>query len=144
MPDVFEVGTMNVPSFMGLNRGVEYVINKGINKINEKITRLRSYFVKEVSKIEKVITYGTNYKSLYTGVVSLNIENIPSSEVSLKLYEKYGIATRSGAHCAPLLHEYFHTKEQGMVRFSFSSFNTKKELQFAIDALREIAKEIKP
>lgn len=144
MPDVFEVGTMNVPSFMGLNRGVEYVINKGINKINEKITRLRSYFVKEVSKIEKVITYGTNYKSLYTGVVSLNIENIPSSEVSLKLYEKYGIATRSGAHCAPLLHEYFHTKEQGMVRFSFSSFNTKKELQFVIDALREIAKEIKP
>ncbi|MGP1439040.1 MAG: aminotransferase class V-fold PLP-dependent enzyme [Treponema sp.] len=141
MPDVFEVGTMNVPSFMGLNTGVEYVLNKGINKINEKVSRLRSYFINELNKIEGIITYGTNYNSPYTGVVSLNVRKLPSSEVSLTLYEKYGIATRSGAHCAPLLHEYFHTEEQGMVRFSFSSFNTKKELQIAIEALTEIAKE---
>ena len=143
MPDVFEVGTMNVPSFIGLNRGVEYVVNKGIEKINQKVSSLRSYFVKEVSKIESIITYGTNYNSLYSGVVSLNIGNRPSGEVSLALYEKYEIATRSGAHCAPLLHEYFHTKEQGMVRFSFSSFNTKKELQLAIEALKEVASENK-
>ena len=38
---------------------------------------------------------------------------------------------------------HFHTKEQGMVRFSFSSFNTKKEICLAIDALKEIAKENK-
>jgi len=143
MPDVFEVGTMNVPSFIGLNRGVEYVVNKGIEKINQKVSSLRSYFVKEVSKIESIITYGTNYNSLYSGVVSLNIGNRPSGEVSLALYEKHGIATRSGAHCAPLLHEYFHTKEQGMVRFSFSSFNTKKEIQLAIEALKEVASEDK-
>lgn len=143
MPDVFEVGTMNVPSFIGLNRGIEYVINTGIEKINQKVSSLRSYFLKGLNKIEGIITYGTNYNSTYSGVVSLNVKNRPSSEVSLALYEKYGIATRSGAHCAPLLHEYFHTKEQGMVRFSFSSFNTKKEICLAIDALKEIAKENK-
>ncbi|MGP1520701.1 MAG: aminotransferase class V-fold PLP-dependent enzyme [Treponema sp.] len=143
MPDVFEVGTMNVPSFIGLNRGVEYVLKKGIENINKKISSLRSYFLKELSKIEGIITYGTNYSSLYSGVVSLNVGKRPSGEVSLNLYEKYGIATRSGAHCAPLLHEYFHTKEQGMVRFSFSSFNTKKEVQLALEALDEIAKESK-
>ena len=76
-------------------------------------------------------------------MVSLNVGGRSSGEISLALYEKYGIATRSGAHCAPLLHEYFHTKEQGMVRFSFSSFNTKKEICLAIDALKEIAKENK-
>ena len=143
MPDVFEVGTMNVPSFIGLSRGVEYVINTGIEKINQKVSRLRSYFVKELSKIEGIITYGTKYNSLYSGVVSLNVGKRPSGEVSLALYEKYGIATRSGAHCTPLLHEYFHTKEQGMVRFSFSSFNTKKEIQLAVEALKEIAFEDK-
>lgn len=141
MPDVFEVGTMNVPSFIGLNRGIEYVINTGIEKINDRISGLRSYFLKELNNIEGVITYGTNYNSLYSGVVSLNVRKRPSGEVSLALYERYGIATRSGAHCAPLLHEYFHTKEQGMVRFSFSSFNTKKELSLAIEAIKEIAKE---
>ena len=141
MPDVFEVGTVNVPSFVGLNKGIEYVLSSGIEDIYNKVNSLRTYFVKEVSKIKNITLYGTSYKSLYSGVVSLNVGNIPSGEVSLKLFDKYGIATRSGAHCAPLLHKYFNTEEQGMVRFSFSSFNTKKELKIAIKALKEIAEE---
>lgn len=140
-PDVFEVGTMNVPSFIGLIKGIEYVMEKGIDEINKKVFSLRTYFLKEVEKIEKVRLYGSRYRATYSGVVSLNIEGKTSGEVSLALFEKYGIATRSGAHCAPLLHKYFRTEESGMVRFSFSSFNTKKELKVAIEALKEIAKE---
>ena len=139
MPDVFEVGTMNVPSFIALNRGIEYILNTGIEKISAKVASLRSFFVKEVSKIEGIIIYGNNYKSEYSGAVALNVNDLPSSEVSLKLFENYNIATRSGAHCAPLLHEYFGTKERGIVRFSFSSFNIKKEIKIAIEALKEIA-----
>ena len=139
MPDVFEVGTMNVPSFVGLNRGIEYVLDTGIDKIFKKISALRNYFVKEVEKIEGVRLYGASYKSDYSGVVGLNIDGKPSSEVSLALFEHYGIATRSGAHCAPLLHKYFGTQDEGMVRFSFSSFNTKTELKQAIEALKELA-----
>jgi len=141
MPDVFEVGTMNVPSFMGLHKGIEYVMKEGIEKINKKISALRNFFVEELKKIEGIRLYGASYKSDYSGVVAINIEDKPSSEVSLELYDKYDIATRSGAHCAPLLHKYFGTEEQGMVRFSFSSFNTKKELQIAIESLKKIAQK---
>ena len=139
MPDVFEVGTMNVPSFIALNRGIEYILNTSIEKINRKVASLRSFFVREVSKIEGITIYGNNYKSEYSGAVALNVNDSSSGEVSLELFENYNIATRSGAHCAPLLHEYFGTKERGMVRFSFSSFNTKKEIKIAIEALKEIA-----
>lgn len=55
------------------------------------------------------------------------------------LSENYDIATRPGAHCAPLVHESFGTVEQGMVRFSFSSFNTIDEVDLAIKAVKEIA-----
>ena len=48
---------------------------------------------------------------------------------------------RPGAHCAPLMHESFKTVEQGMVRFSFSYFNTEEEIDARIQAVRELAAE---
>ena len=51
-----------------------------------------------------------------------------SAEVSDILMNEYGIATRSGIHCAPLMHKFFGTQNQGMVRFSFSYYNTVDEI----------------
>lgn len=58
------------------------------------------------------------------------------------LAEEYDIAVRPGAHCAPLMHEALGTQEQGIVRFSFSSMNTEEEVDYAIKAIKSIAKEI--
>ena len=52
----------------------------------------------------------------------------------------WGIATRPGAHCAPLTHEALGTREQGVVRFSTSWFTTQEEIDTAIEAVREIAR----
>ena len=57
------------------------------------------------------------------------------------LSAEYGIATRPGAHCAPLMHRALGTVEQGAVRFSFSHYNTEAEINIAVSALRELAKE---
>jgi selenocysteine lyase/cysteine desulfurase len=54
------------------------------------------------------------------------------------LAEDYGIATRSGAHCAPLMHKALGTETTGLVRFSFSHFNTPEEVDTAIEALKEL------
>ena len=56
-----------------------------------------------------------------------------------RLYMDYGIATRTGAHCAPLMHQALGTTEQGAVRFSFSHFNTEEEIERGIEAVRELA-----
>ena len=67
--------------------------------------------------------------------------NYDSGEVSDALSEQYGIATRPGAHCAPLMHQALGTVEQGAVRFSFSHCNTMDEINIAVSALRELALE---
>lgn len=72
---------------------------------------------------------------------ALNIRNYDSGEAADRLWEEYEIAVRSGAHCAPLMHRALGTEEQGALRFSFSHYNTKEEIDLAIRALRELAEE---
>ena len=57
------------------------------------------------------------------------------------LSEDFGIAVRSGAHCAPRMHEALGTTAQGAVRFSFGYFNTMAEADAAVEAVRSIAEE---
>lgn len=73
-------------------------------------------------------------------IVTLNFMDYDSAEVSDELWSMYGIATRAGAHCAPLMHEVLGTKEQGAVRFSFSYFNTMDEVKKAVRAVREVCR----
>lgn len=70
-------------------------------------------------------------------MVTLNLGDADSGEVSDWLAWEHGIATRSGGHCAPLMHRALGTEEQGAVRFSFSSFNTIEQAVRAAEALRE-------
>ena len=73
--------------------------------------------------------------------MTLNIGEYDSSEVSDELLMTYGISTRPGAHCAPLMHEAFGTVEQGAVRFSFSHYNTEEEVETAIQATGKLSEE---
>ena len=74
-------------------------------------------------------------------IVTLNVRDYDSSEVSDALFIHYGISTRPGAHCAPLMHQALGTVEQGAVRFSFSHYNTMEEIEIAVSALKELAQE---
>lgn len=70
-------------------------------------------------------------------MVTLNLMDEDSGEISDWLAEEWGIDTRSGGHCAPLMHGALGTRKQGAVRFSFSHFNTMEQVKKAVQALRE-------
>ena len=74
-------------------------------------------------------------------IVTLNLRDVPSSELGDALFDEYGIATRAGAHCAPRMHRALGTVEQGAVRFSFGYFNTFDEVDAALAALKELSVE---
>ena len=74
-------------------------------------------------------------------MVALNIGDYESGEVADELAERFGIATRPGAHCAPRMHRALGTTEQGAVRFSWSYFNTEEETDAAAEAVRILATE---
>ena len=96
-------------------------------------------FLAGVREIPGIALYGAFDQPVRSAIVSLNVGDIDSAEISDALMQGWGIATRPGAHCAPLMHRALGTERQGIVRFSFGYFNTDEEVDTAIDALRDLA-----
>ncbi|MCB5560617.1 aminotransferase class V-fold PLP-dependent enzyme, partial [Anaerosalibacter bizertensis] len=142
MPDKYESGTPNAPGIIGLGNGVNYILEKGISNIREHEEKLTSYFIEELLKIDGVKIYGPLDIKEQAPVVSINIRDEDSSEISYILDEEYDIAVRSGLHCAPLAHKTIGTFKQGVIRFSFGVFNTYEEIELGIRAIKEISKEV--
>lgn len=140
MPDCLEAGTMNAHGIAGLNAGVRLRLQEGVEAVREKEAGLTRQFLTGIQDLPNLHLYGD-----FSGacprvpIVSLNLGNEDSAVVSDWLWEHYGICVRSGAHCAPLMHQAFGTAARGAVRFSFGSSNRSEEIQVGIDAIRRLA-----
>ena len=143
MPAALEAGTLNGHGIAGLGAAVRYLEETGIDRIRERELSLMRRFYEGVSRVSGIVVYGDFTVRERAPIVSFNIRDYDSSEVSDELNETYGIVTRPGAHCAPLMHRALGTVEQGAVRFSFSHFNTEEEVDAAIQAVKELSQEEK-
>ena len=141
MPTALEAGTLNGHGIAGLNAAMEYLEEKGIDWIRKKELAYMRQFYKGISMIPQVTVYGDFEAKERCPIVSFNIGDYDSSDVSDELYVTYHIATRPGAHCAPLMHKALGTESQGAVRFSFSHYNTEEEVDLAIQAVRALSAE---
>ena len=139
MPTRLEAGTLNGHGIAGLGAGVEWLLETGVATVHAREIALAKRFYEGVKDIPGVKIYGDFSDWNRTAVVTLNLGDYDSGEVSDALWEDYEIATRPGAHCAPLMHMALGTVEQGAVRFSFSWFNTEEEVDAAINAMKELA-----
>lgn len=142
LPDRFESGTHNTPGIAGLCAGIEFIKAEGIEKIRRHESELVKYFIKGLESIKDVRIYGVRDPERQAPVVSINIGEAGSSDISYILDQTFDIATRSGLHCAPLAHKTIGTLEQGTVRFSFGYFNTKDQVKTAVEAIEQISREI--
>lgn len=138
MPTALEAGTLNAHGLAGLNAALDYLKETGQDVIREKEQELMWYFYQRVSEIPGITVYGDFSSRNRCPIVSLNVKEYDSAEVSDFLYAEYGISTRPGAHCAPLMHQALGTTDRGAVRFSFSHYNTREEVDTAVLALREL------
>lgn len=141
MPTLLEAGTLNGHGIAGLGAAIRYLRETGLDTIRAKEQELMIAFYEAVREIPGITVYGDFSTKNRCAIVSLNVQNYDSGEVSDALWAEYGIATRPGAHCAPLMHKALGTAEQGVVRFSFSHYNTKEEIKIAVAALWELARE---
>ena len=73
------------------------------------------------------------------GILSFNMGDEDSAYVADWLFEEEEIAVRSGAHCAPLMHETLGTKMQGAVRISVSHKNTEEEIDRTAKAIKKLS-----
>ena len=138
IPGVFEAGTANVAGIMGLSAGIQLLLEHGVDAAAAHQQDLAAIFVPAVRAIPGIICYG-DYTGPRVGVYALNIGSAESAVVSDILWNEFGMATRPGFHCAPLIHQQLHTETQGIVRFSFSQFTTADDVAAAIEELKSIA-----
>lgn len=141
MPTALEAGTLNGHGIAGLHAALIYLEKTGIDTIREYEQDLMWRFYHSVKDIPAVKVYGDFITKERCPIVTLNIGDYDSSEVSDALLTEYDISTRPGAHCAPLMHQALGTVDQGAVRFSFSHYNTQEEVDTAIAAVRELAED---
>lgn len=138
-PTRLEAGTLNGHGVAGLSAGLDFIeAQGGVEAIATHERALADRFLAGVREIPEIKLYGAFDQSARSAIVSLNVGNIDSAEISDALMQGWGIATRPGAHCAPLMHCALGTERQGVVRFSFGYFNTAEEVDTAIDALRNL------
>lgn len=137
LPTRLEAGTMNGHGIAGLSAALTYLEEIGIDTIRAHELELMSRFLTGIRQIPGIQIYG-EFDAPHAPIVSLNWKDLPSGELADALAEEYGIATRSGAHCAPRMHAALGTMEQGAVRFSFGYGNTEDEIDFAVEALRKL------
>lgn len=135
MPQKFEAGTPNYPGIASLLAGIRYIEQEGQDKITRKGRDLAALFIMGIVKDPNIILY-TPAPDL--PVVSFNIRCLDNDEVGYILAKAYNIITRTGLHCAPLVHERIDGGK-GCVRVSFSYLNKPEECRQAAEAVLEVA-----
>ena len=139
-PTRLEAGTLNGHGIAGLSAGLDFIeAQGGVEAIAAHERALADRFLAGVREIPGIALYGAFDQPVRSAIVSLNVGDIDSAEISDALMQGWGIATRPGAHCAPLMHRALGTERQGVVRFSFGYFNTDEDVDTAIDALCDLA-----
>ncbi len=140
LPDRYESGTLNAFGLAGLRAGVEFVLDKGVERIRAHEEELTLRLMEGLKRLGGVTVYGPSEWERRVGIVSFNLAGFTSSEVASRLDEAYGIHVRSGLHCSPLAHRTIGTLESGVVRAGLSFMNTPEDVDLLLKALAEISK----
>ena len=138
MPDHLESGTANAVGIAGLLEGVRFIQEVGIEKIRKHEQELTGHLIQGLKQYKNVKIYGPEDPTKRCAVVSFNIDNTQSTDISYILDSEFDIEVRSGLHCAALAHETLGTTAQGVVRVSFSYFNTISEVDEFIKIIGQI------
>jgi cysteine desulfurase family protein len=145
LPHKYEAGNLNVPGIVGLRAALSWIEEHGIDNIREQEQRLSQRLRRGFEAIPGVRTIGfpaPNAVDHSVGVVSIALEHYDPQEAAALLDSGFGVQVRAGLHCAPLMHRAMGTIEGGgTVRFSVGAFNTADDVDLAVAAVAEMAKE---
>ena len=141
LPERYEMGTMNLIGVAGLHAALKWINDISITSLREKESQKRQRLLEILDDYWFIKVVGNFPKNEYVGIVSCLIDGI-SSDSAGKIFDKVGIAVRTGLQCAPLAHEFAGTYPAGTIRFSVSYFTTEQDFQELISALDHIEENI--
>jgi cysteine desulfurase/selenocysteine lyase len=135
-PEKLEAGTPNIAGVIGLGEAAKYLMKIGLEEVEEHEKMLVEETMKGLMEIGDVKIYGPKNPNERVGIVAFNINGLNPHQTALIL-DQYGIAVRSGFHCAEPIHQIIGA-EEGSVRASYYIYNTKSEVEEMLNVIREI------
>ncbi|WP_185866006.1 aminotransferase class V-fold PLP-dependent enzyme [Blattabacterium cuenoti] len=138
LPFKFEAGTPNIEGIIVWGSAIDFVEKIGISNIQSYKEKLLSYAIQSLSSIDGIQLYGeTKDFSQKSSIISFNLNKLHCFDVGSVL-DRLGISVRTGHLCAQPLMNFF--KVSGMVRASFSVYNTFKEIDCLFEGLLKAKK----
>lgn len=139
LPERYEMGTMNISGIAGLNAALKWGLDQGIETIWQKEQEHRNKLIALLQEYWFIKIVGNYPGCNYVGIVSCLVEGI-SSDSAGEIFDRCGIAVRTGLQCAPLAHQFIGTHPAGTIRFSVGYFTSEddfEELRQALDYIEE-------
>ena len=130
IPHKFEAGTPNISGVIAFGVALDYMNNLGFENIRQYEDKLLKYATEKLKEIDGLIIYGDVKNK--TSVISFNISGIHSYDIG-SILDKYGVAVRTGQHCAQPIMDHFDIP--GTVRVSLSFINTFEEIDILQEAI---------
>ncbi len=140
-PYRLEAGTQNLAGIAGLAAGLDWIEERGMEKIYRHEMDLLAELQAGLAGIAGVRIWGTRRLTDRVATLSFTVDGFDPADVGTILDVDYGIFTRTGLQCAPLIHQHHGTTPRGTVRVSIGPFNTHEEIQTTIRAVSEVAAE---
>lgn len=139
-PSKYESSSMNVVAIAGLKVALEGLQFNRISDIEKNLTK---YALSKFKNIIGIKLYLPSNLDLHVNIISFNIEGYKAEDVGMILDQDYGIAVRTGYHCAAYIHKHLKDEEfLGTVRIGIGKFNTIEEIDKLIDALKELLDDL--
>jgi cysteine desulfurase/selenocysteine lyase len=133
LPFKFETGTPNVADVIGFQAALEYIKGIGIEKIKAYEEELMEYALNKLNEIEGMEIIGPDIQR--AGVISFNLKDIHPYDAGI-IIDRYGIAVRTGNHCAQPVMDYLQLP--GTIRASLAFYNTREEVDRLAEALLKV------
>jgi len=132
LPAKFEAGTPNIAGSIGLGAAVEYLAGLGMDSISAHESRVLEAATRKLSAIDGLRIIGTAFNK--AGVISFTLGDIHPHDLGTVI-DHYGIALRTGHHCAMPVMQFFNVP--ATARVSFGLYNTLEEVDILVDALQQ-------
>lgn len=133
-PWKFEAGTPNIAGILGLGAAIDYLEAIGFKEISAYEKSIMYYLVDSIKQLPEIELYGDDENR--TGLLAFNMKNQHSFDVGSFL-DRYGIAIRTGHHCAmPLIKRL---GQNSICRASIGMYTGPKDVDALCQALKRIS-----
>ncbi len=140
MPEMLEVGNLNVPALAGLAAGAEYLLETSIEALHKKLGQHTQHLLEGLSSIKGLRLRGPRTDPNRVSVVSFEVDGYDPQEFASCLDAAVGVESRAGLHCAPRMHAALGSDQSGgLIRLSPGWSTTNDDLDQALTAIAELS-----